>query len=284
MRSVEMVVPTSPLRTEKLQHQRDWQTMDLPPVWADIRTRLNVIRQEGDAGWDRHLWSRWAQPAVARVVSEQGPSVLLRKSAEEIRYRILENLKEAPRYPENSPRVCMPSGIRELSSLVERPLITTHIRWMIRRDMTEVVETEHESFTHPWTEEEVLRCLRQRNAIAMVAEEEHRVVAHMIYELQKTKLQILTFAVHPRFRRRGVGSQLLSKLTDKLSSDRRTRITMDVRETNLPGQLFLSEQGLEAKTVLRGFYDDTGEDAYVMQYRGFEPNEKELAEKCDQIL
>ena len=51
-----------------------------------------------------------------------------------------------------------------------------HIRWMIRRDMSEVLEIEKSSFEFPWSEEDFIRCLRQRNCIGMVAEFDDRVV------------------------------------------------------------------------------------------------------------
>ena len=54
--------------------------------------------------------------------------------------------------------------------------VRVHIRWMIRRDMPEVLAIEHASFEFPWCEEEFLRVLRQRNCIGMVAEYGERVV------------------------------------------------------------------------------------------------------------
>lgn len=141
-----------------------------------------------------------------------------------------------------------------------------HIRWMIRRDMPEVLQTEQDSFEFSWTEEDFLRCLRQRNCIGMVAEQGERVVGFMIYELHKQKLHILNFAVHPGYRRGAVGAQMVAKLISKLSSHRRTRITLEVRETNLPAQLFFRSQGFRAVRVLRHFYEDSGEDAFLMQY------------------
>ena len=102
--------------------------------------------------------------------------------------------------------------------------VRVHIRWMIRRDMPEVLAIEHASFEFPWCEEEFLRVLRQRNCIGMVAEYGERVVGFMIYELHKNKLHVLNFAVHPEFRRQGVGRQMVAKLVGKLSSHRRTRI------------------------------------------------------------
>ena len=145
--------------------------------------------------------------------------------------------------------------------------VRVHIRWMIRRDMPEVLAIEHASFEFPWCEEEFLRILRQRNCIGMVAEQGEKVVGFMIYELHKQKLHILNFAVHPGCRRRRIGSQTIAKLIGKLSGHRRTRITLEVRETNLPAQLFFRSQGFKAMRVLRAFYEDSGEDAFLMQYR-----------------
>jgi ribosomal-protein-alanine N-acetyltransferase len=152
-------------------------------------------------------------------------------------------------------------------TLQAKPLTRVHIRWMIRRDMEEVLHIEQQSFEFPWAEEDFVRCLRQRNCIGMVAEEGERVVGFMIYELHKSRLHILNFAVEADVRRGGVGTQMIDKLIQKLSSQRRTRITLEVRETNLAAQLFFRERGFRAVSVLHDFYDDSPEDAYVMEYR-----------------
>lgn len=145
--------------------------------------------------------------------------------------------------------------------------LPVHIRWMIRRDMPEVLAIESQCFEFPWCEEDFIRCLRQRNCIGMVAEASERVVGFMVYELHKSRLHILNFAVHDGFRRRGVGGQMSRKLISKLSHERRSRILLEIRETNLPAQLFFRQLGFRAVSVLRDFYEDTTEDAYLMQYR-----------------
>ena len=145
--------------------------------------------------------------------------------------------------------------------------LRVHIRWMIRRDMKEVLDIEQESFEFPWSEDDFIRCLRQRNCIGMVAEHEDRVAGFMIYELHKTRLHILNFAVAPEFRRMGVGKQMVLRLIDKLSQQRRNEILLDLRESNLDGQLFFRTQGFRAVKVVRCHYDDTAEDAYIMQFR-----------------
>ena len=99
--------------------------------------------------------------------------------------------------------------------------LRVHIRWMIRRDMPEVIQIEKGSFEFPWCEDDFIRCLRQRNCIGMVAEQGERVVGFMIYELHKTRLHVLNFAVAPEHRRLNVGQQMIDKLVSKLSSQRR---------------------------------------------------------------
>jgi ribosomal-protein-alanine N-acetyltransferase len=131
--------------------------------------------------------------------------------------------------------------------------VCVHIRWMIRRDMPEVLEVENHSFEFPWTEEDFIRCLRQRNCIGMVAEFEERVVGFMIYELHKSRLHVLNFAVHRDFRRHGIGGAMLQKLVSKLSQQRRSRVLLEVRETNLAAQLFFRNCGFRAISVLREF-------------------------------
>ena len=161
--------------------------------------------------------------------------------------------------------------------------LRVHIRWMIRRDMPEVLEIERNAFEFPWFEEEFIRCLRQRNCIGMVAEHAERVVGFMIYELHKTRLHLLNFAVNPSFRRRAVGQAMMGKLVSRLSHQRRNRILLEVRETNLAAQLFFRNIGFRAVSVLRDFYEDTTEDAYLMQFT-YDGSQQEYADLCDGLL
>jgi ribosomal-protein-alanine N-acetyltransferase len=152
-------------------------------------------------------------------------------------------------------------------SVQSKQELAVHIRWMIRRDMADVLAIENASFEFPWHEEDFIRCLRQRNCIGMVAEHEDQVVGFMIYELHKTRLHILNFAVAESARRHCVGQQMVSKLLSKLSPQRRSRVVLEVRETNLAAQLFFRNSGFRAVSVLREYYEDTPEDAYVMEYQ-----------------
>lgn len=142
------------------------------------------------------------------------------------------------------------------------------IRWMLRRDVPSVLEIASESFRTPWTEDGLISTIRDRNVIGLVVEDgKDHISGYVIYEIHRNRLHILSLAVKPVYQRKRFGSQLVKKLTPKLSNNRRNRIILDVRETNRDGQLFFRAMGFKATSVIRGFYTDTKEDAYRMEYR-----------------
>ena len=141
------------------------------------------------------------------------------------------------------------------------------MRCMIRRNMPEVLAIESESFEFPWLEEDFLHALSCYNVAGMVAEYDGRVVGFMIYDFHKRHYHILNFAVASDYRRRGVGVQMLESTKRKLRSQRRTRIMLEVRETNVAGQQFFASQKFRAVGIVRNYYQDTPEDAYAMEYQ-----------------
>ncbi len=153
--------------------------------------------------------------------------------------------------------------------------LKVQIRWLIRRDMPEVLDIERQAFEFCWSEEDFLCCLRQRNCIGMVAEYNHRIVGFMIYELHKSKLHVLNLAVDPEFNGQAIGTQMVEKLVDKLSQQRRQEICLEVRENNLAAQLFFKRMGFKWRHTLRNWYDDTREDAYFMSFSSEEDHSAE---------
>jgi [ribosomal protein S18]-alanine N-acetyltransferase len=154
----------------------------------------------------------------------------------------------------------------EKDATSKKPEVRVHIRWMIRRDVPEVLAIENKRFEFPWSEEDFVRSLRQRNCIGMVALHNDKVLGYMVYEMHKNRMHLLNIAVDPDYARRGVGTQLIEELVAKLLQQRRARLTFDVRETNLPAQLFLRDCGLKAVNTLPKFYKDTDEAAYQMRF------------------
>ena len=142
----------------------------------------------------------------------------------------------------------------------------TYVRWLIRRVMPMIMDIENESFSDPWSEKEFIQHARKSNGAGMVVEVKNEVVGYMVYELQQSEIKLLSFAVHPKHRRGGVGRTLIERLICKLDASKRNRISVVVRERNLEAQLFLRNMGFLCTQVLNNYYDNVTEDAYMMEY------------------
>jgi len=149
----------------------------------------------------------------------------------------------------------------------QKEITSSNLRWMISRDYTRVLEIEECSFDYPWSRFQLVSCLRQRNTIGMVVEQDDVILGFMIYELHKKSIELASFAVAPEHRRSGVGSAMVDRLKKKLSFQIRSSVFLHVRETNLDAQLFFRRCEFRAISVMRDFYDDVPEDAYLMQYK-----------------
>lgn len=160
------------------------------------------------------------------------------------------------------------------------PEAPAYIRWMIRKDLPTVLNIEERCFEYPWGEEDFIKTLRQRTIIGMVAERGDQVVGFMIYELHKFRIHVLSMAVDPDYSRQGIGRIMVEKLISKLSYQRRNRVLLEVRETNLPAQMFFKSMGFKAVGILNHFYDDCDEDAYMFELRASQivPSDMECVE------
>jgi ribosomal-protein-alanine N-acetyltransferase len=134
---------------------------------------------------------------------------------------------------------------------------------------------ERKSFERPWSQEALLQESGQRQdgpegpryvRDVMVAVRGGQVVGYVFYELHKHELRLVRMAVDPACRREGIGTAMVEKLLDKLS-ERRSKLVVHVRETNLPAQLLFKSNGLRAVHVWRQHFADTNEDAYTMVRR-----------------
>jgi len=145
--------------------------------------------------------------------------------------------------------------------------IQVHVRWMVRRDFAQVLAIEQTCFEFPWTEDEFRQCLQQPNCLGMVAEYEDRIVGFVVYETPKNRIFITNIATDPEFQRHGIARQMIQKLVTKMIYQRRYKLAIEIRETNLPALLCFRALGFRTAMIRKNFYEYQSEDAYVLQYR-----------------
>src|SRR5690242_7056683 len=152
---------------------------------------------------------------------------------------------------------------------------------MIRKDLPEVLLIEKASFEKPKKEEELITLLRNRDVIGRVAEWEDQILGFSVHELRKDHVRLLRLAVHPDFRRKKVGTQLLTFLLTKGEQvkPKRNRVVGLVDESWLPAQLFLRSLRFKAVKVLRDARGRNDSYGFVYRFgeaRGEEPLELQL--------
>lgn len=134
------------------------------------------------------------------------------------------------------------------------------------KDFDYVTAIDTKSFEEYWTLEDFKKRLKQKSITCLIVEEKGEVVGFLMYEIYLQRFTILRIGVLPNYRKQGIGSALLKALTNKLTEKRRL-ISTEVRETNLSVQLFLKSQNHKAVEILKNYYPDTEEDAFVFHYR-----------------
>jgi len=133
-----------------------------------------------------------------------------------------------------------------------RPGDPLHLRWLVERDIPEVILIDRLCFGHDsWVEEDFRESTKTRNVVGMVATHREQVLGYMIYELRKREIKLLRLAVLPSQQRRSIGTRCVMKLLEKLNNGRRRTLFVDVPENRLPLQLMLKKAGFLATEILK---------------------------------
>ena len=122
--------------------------------------------------------------------------------------------------------------------------INESIRWLIRRDMDDVIKIDDVGYVEPWSESKFISTLRKKTVIGVVATNGfNRTIGFCIYELQKTQIEILRMAVSPQWRRNGVASAMIDRLKDKVANQKRCGIVCEVDGHSIFSQLCFRDNG-----------------------------------------
>jgi [ribosomal protein S18]-alanine N-acetyltransferase len=135
---------------------------------------------------------------------------------------------------------------------------------MTAADIENVIAIERASFQFPWSTRFFLDELQVDCARSILAEVEGRIVGYVLFWFLPEEVDIHNIAVHPDFRRQGIGRLLLEQVVDAARRQERLRVTLDVRFSNVPAQNLYRSFGFVIRGLRKGYYSDNGEDALVM--------------------
>jgi ribosomal-protein-alanine N-acetyltransferase len=120
-------------------------------------------------------------------------------------------------------------------------------------------------FSAPWSEESFEKEIREnRLAFYIVAEINGIMVGYAGLWCIVDEGHITNVAVHPDFRRRGIGEALVSVLLDHTVRNGILSHTLEVRASNEAAITLYSKFGFQPAGFRKNYYEDNGEDAIIM--------------------
>lgn len=139
------------------------------------------------------------------------------------------------------------------------------IKTMSVDHINDIMVVENLSFSIPWSQDAFIEEItRNKFAVYLAALSEGRVVGYAGMWKVCGEGHITNIAVHPEFRRNGVGALLLDKLIEIAKAEAITSMTLEVRRSNLSAQKLYSKFGFVVEGFRKAYYADTGEDAIIM--------------------
>lgn len=135
--------------------------------------------------------------------------------------------------------------------------------------LDDIMVVENLSFTIPWSRQSILEEITNNNmAIYISARTKERVIGYAGLWKVYGEGHITNIAVHPEYRKNGVGAALLKKLIEMAESDGIYRMTLEVRKSNEAAIHLYSKFRFQPGGVRKGYYADNGEDAIIMWREG----------------
>jgi len=141
------------------------------------------------------------------------------------------------------------------------------IRDMREEDIPSILEIERNSSNPPWSEEQFLNEIYNKYALSKVAVFDGEVIGYICANYLLHESHILTLAVDPDFRRRGVATKLMNEATRELKKKGCVFMYLKVRVSNAGAQKFYELFGFKAETVRKKYYGNPDENALLMMGR-----------------
>lgn len=156
----------------------------------------------------------------------------------------------------------------------------TVIRRMKREDLDAVTAIEQATFAVPWSRESFRQEL-ERNVAAryLVAETDGLVVGYAGAWVILDESHITNIAVLEAYRGRGIGKRLTGALLQYLSNLGACYATLEVRVSNERAQNLYKGLGFVNVGKRKRYYEDNGEDAFLMVCEHMPEAEKDFSEE-----
>lgn len=153
-------------------------------------------------------------------------------------------------------------------------LQTFHLREFTTDDLERVQYINRLCLPENYTDRFFINLHRRFPKTFIVAEEEDQIVGYIMCRIETglslfglrglvKKGHIVSLAVLPRYRRKGIGQSLVEEVMKNMRSYQAEQCFLEVRKSNEPAITLYRKLGFQVSRTVHHYYAD-GEDAYLM--------------------
>jgi ribosomal-protein-alanine N-acetyltransferase len=145
---------------------------------------------------------------------------------------------------------------------------------LISRDVTfedlaiehldDVLKIERVSFKTPWSKSAFIHEIHFEKSFFKVIRVGGQLVGYGGFWNVLDEAHISNIAIHPDYRRQGLGRILLTHLLEEATAKSATVATLEVRRSNIAAQRLYGSFGFKVIAVRKHYYADENEDALIM--------------------
>lgn len=133
------------------------------------------------------------------------------------------------------------------------------------KDLDQVLAIERLCFEQPYSREILAQELGISAAQLWVVPHRRKIVAYIDFWMVADELELVSVAVRPKYRRRGLGQHLLSGMIEFGKKHQVSSIYLDVRNSNEKAKRLYEKLGFQTVGLRKRYYSDNQEDALIMR-------------------
>jgi [ribosomal protein S18]-alanine N-acetyltransferase len=139
-------------------------------------------------------------------------------------------------------------------------------------DLPKIAEIHAASFSHKWGAAELARMKAQKGVDFLIARRSSPYgtgtpLGFLILRRAADEAEVITIAVHPRQRGRGIGKKLMEAGLFRLYGERCTHLFLEVDAENEAALLLYRGLGFKEVGRRKGYYSDSGGDGTALVMR-----------------
>ena len=139
------------------------------------------------------------------------------------------------------------------------------IKNMTQAHVPQIAEIEKLCFSDPWSEKSVASELENRLSLWLVAMDGDRIAGYVGSQSVLDEADMMNVAVHPDYRRQGIGRDLVLALAEALQKKGIRGLMLEVRQSNAPAIALYKQLGFGQVGLRPNYYRNPKENALILR-------------------